>query len=131
MASGGAAGACSLAVTYPFDSARTRLALDVGKGTDREFKGFINCLAKIAKTDGLYGLYRGNGTSVSGVVIFRALYFGLFYTGRQVLFDTNEKPKPHKLYLLAQASTIIATIPTYPFDTVKRRLMMQSGRKDI
>jgi solute carrier family 25 (adenine nucleotide translocator) protein 4/5/6/31 len=131
MASGGAAGACSLAVTYPFDFARTRLALDVGKGADREFKGFINCLAKIAKTDGLYGLYRGYGISVSGIVVYRALYFGLYDTGRQVLYDTTEKPNIFVLWLFAQAVTLTSGIATYPLDTVRRRLMMQSGRKDV
>src|SRR5687768_3712803 len=41
MASGGAAGATSLAVVYPLDFARTRLAVDVGKGDAREFKGSV------------------------------------------------------------------------------------------
>uniref|UniRef100_A0A1I7ULK7 ADP/ATP translocase n=1 Tax=Caenorhabditis tropicalis TaxID=1561998 RepID=A0A1I7ULK7_9PELO len=38
LASGGAAGATSLCFVYPFDFARTRLAADVGKGKNREFK---------------------------------------------------------------------------------------------
>jgi len=44
MASGGAAGATSLMFVYPLDFARTRLAADVGKGTDREFNGLVDCL---------------------------------------------------------------------------------------
>jgi solute carrier family 25 (adenine nucleotide translocator) protein 4/5/6/31 len=45
MASGGAAGACSLLFVYPLDFARTRLAADVGKGTEtREFNGLVDCL---------------------------------------------------------------------------------------
>ena len=58
LASGGAAGATSLCVVYPLDFARTRLAVDVGKGANREFTGLGNSLIKIFKSDGIVGLYR-------------------------------------------------------------------------
>ena len=44
MASGGAAGATSLLVVYPLDFARTRLAVDVGKGSNREFTGTVDAI---------------------------------------------------------------------------------------
>ena len=66
LASGGAAGATSLCFVYPLDFARTRLAADVGKGADREFKGLGHCLSSIYKSDGLMGLYRGFFVSVQG-----------------------------------------------------------------
>jgi solute carrier family 25 (mitochondrial adenine nucleotide translocator), member 4/5/6/31 len=47
MASGGAAGATSLAVVYPLDFARTRLAMDTGKGKDREFTGMYTTSCNI------------------------------------------------------------------------------------
>ncbi|XP_002741157.1 ADP/ATP translocase 1-like, partial [Saccoglossus kowalevskii] len=81
LASGGAAGATSLCFVYPLDFARTRLAADVGKGAaDRQFSGLGNCLAKIYKSDGLIGLYRGFNVSVQGIIIYRASYFGCFDT---------------------------------------------------
>ena len=46
MASGGLAGAGSLLIVYPLDFARTRLAADVGKNTDREFTGDCHCAAQ-------------------------------------------------------------------------------------
>jgi solute carrier family 25 (adenine nucleotide translocator) protein 4/5/6/31 len=49
LASGGAAGATSLFFVYPLDFARTRLAADVGKGDNREFKGMADCIKSIAK----------------------------------------------------------------------------------
>jgi solute carrier family 25 (adenine nucleotide translocator) protein 4/5/6/31 len=58
LASGGAAGATSLFFVYPLDFARTRLAADVGKKGSREFNGLVDCLVKIAKSDGPIGLYR-------------------------------------------------------------------------
>ena len=74
LASGGAAGASSLCFVYPLDFARTRLAADIGKGTaERQFKGMGDCLAKVFKTDGLRGLYRGFNVSVQGKLFSHCL----------------------------------------------------------
>jgi len=80
LASGGAAGACSLLFVYPLDFARTRLAADIGRGASREFQGLSDCLYKVFRTDGMYGLYRGFTISVIGIIIYRAFYFGIFDT---------------------------------------------------
>lgn len=50
LASGGAAGATSLLFVYPLDFARTRLAADMGKDGNRQFKGMLHCMQTIAKT---------------------------------------------------------------------------------
>lgn len=130
LASGGAAGATSLCFVYPLDFARTRLAADVGKGSaEREFSGLGNCLAKIFKSDGLTGLYRGFGVSVQGIIIYRAAYFGFFDTAKGMLPDPKNTPLVIS-WAIAQTVTTIAGIVSYPFDTVRRRMMMQSGRAD-
>ncbi|KAH8267557.1 hypothetical protein KR026_001075 [Drosophila bipectinata] len=128
MASGGAAGATSLCFVYPLDFARTRLAADVGKGGNREFNGLIDCLLKVAKSDGPIGLYRGFIVSVQGIVIYRAAYFGFYDTCRDYL--PNPKSTPFYVsWAIAQVVTTVAGIASYPFDTVRRRMMMQSGLK--
>jgi len=128
LASGGAAGATSLCFVYPLDFARTRLAADVGKaGAEREFSGLGNCLVKIFKSDGPMGLYRGFFVSVQGIIIYRAAYFGFFDTAKGML--PNPKTTPIVIsWLIAQTVTTVAGIISYPFDTVRRRMMMQSGR---
>ncbi|KAK7868772.1 hypothetical protein R5R35_003622 [Gryllus longicercus] len=129
LASGGAAGATSLCFVYPLDFARTRLAADVGKaGAEREFTGLGNCISKIFKSDGLVGLYRGFGVSVQGIIIYRAAYFGFYDTARGML--PNPKSTPFLVsWAIAQCVTTVSGIVSYPFDTVRRRMMMQSGRK--
>jgi len=130
LASGGAAGATSLCFVYPLDFARTRLAADIGKtGAEREFSGLGNCLTKIFKSDGLVGLYRGFGVSVQGIIIYRAAYFGFFDTAKGMLPDPKNTPFLVS-WAIAQTVTTIAGIVSYPFDTVRRRMMMQSGRAD-
>lgn len=128
LASGGAAGATSLCFVYPLDFARTRLAADVGKvGKDREFSGLGNCLMKIYKSDGLGGLYRGFGVSVQGIIIYRAAFFGIYDTAKGLLPDPKNTPLVIS-WAIAQSVTTVAGIISYPFDTVRRRMMMQSGR---
>ena len=129
MASGGAAGATSLCVVYPLDFARTRLAADVGSGGERQFAGLTDCLAKIGKSDGPVGLYRGFGISVVGIIAYRAAYFGCFDTGQPLLFPDKRNASFLGMWAFAQTVTIGASTISYPLDTVRRRLMMQSGRE--
>jgi len=131
LASGGAAGATSLCFVYPLDFARTRLAADVGKGASREFKGLADCLIKIAKSDGPIGLYRGFFVSVQGIIIYRAAYFGMFDTAKMVFTKEGERLNFFAAWAIAQVVTVGSGVLSYPWDTVRRRMMMQSGRKDI
>lgn len=121
---GGCAGATSLCAVYPLDFARTRLAAD----TSGEFKGLTHCLTKIAKSDGIVGLYRGFGPSVIGIFFYRASYFGFFDTAKPFIGD-NIIIK----FAVAQCVTSISGLVAYPIDTIRRRMMMQSGKtgKDV
>jgi len=131
LASGGAAGATSLMVVYPLDFARTRLAADVGKGpAERQFSGLVDCLTKIRKSDGMKGLYQGFNISVLGIIVYRACYFGGYDTLKRVLFKQGETSIIFK-FIVAQIVTGTSGLFSYPLDTVRRRLMMQSGRKDV
>ncbi|ELK29193.1 PREDICTED: ADP/ATP translocase 2 [Myotis davidii] len=129
LASGGATGATSLCFVYPLGFARTCLAADVGKArAEKEFKGLGDCLVKIYKSDGLRGLYQGFNVSVQGIIIYRAAYFGVYDTAKGMRRD----PKNTHIFIswmIAQSITAVAGLSSYPFDTVSRCMMMQSGCK--
>lgn len=127
MASGGLAGAGSLLIVYPLDFARTRLAADVGTGKTREFTGLVDCLSKVVKRGGPMALYQGFGVSVQGIIVYRGAYFGLYDTAKGVLFKDEKNAPLLAKWAVAQAVTAAAGVASYPFDTVRRRLMMQSG----
>jgi len=129
MASGALAGASSLCIVYPLDYARTRLAADVGKGADREFTGLITCLSKTVQKTGVSSLYRGFGVSVQGIIVYRGAYFGLYDTGKSVIFEDEKKANIVYKWVVAQTVTALSGIISYPFDTVRRRMMMMAGRK--
>merc|ERR1711939_1222233 len=130
MASGGLAGAGSLCFVYPLDYARTRLASDVGSGT-RDFKGLGDCLVKTASgPKGFFGLYNGFGVSVIGIIPYRGVYFGLYDSLREKNPFKNELGVLGILskFAVAQFTAIAAGYASYPFDTVRRRLQMQSEK---
>uniref|UniRef100_A0A5F8GID3 ADP/ATP translocase n=1 Tax=Monodelphis domestica TaxID=13616 RepID=A0A5F8GID3_MONDO len=98
------------------------------KYKQREFKGLGDRLVKITKSDGIRGLYQGFNVSVQGIIIYRAAYFGIYDTAKGMLPD----PKNTHIvisWMIAQTVTAVAGVVSYPFDTVRRRMMMQSGRK--
>jgi solute carrier family 25 (adenine nucleotide translocator) protein 4/5/6/31 len=130
MASGGLAGAGSLCIVYPLDYARTRLASDVGSGA-KSFNGLGDCLVKTAKgPSGIMGLYNGFGVSVLGIIPYRGVYFGMFDS----LAGINPYRKDKGIvgltskFVIAQATAITAGYASYPMDTIRRRLQMQSEK---
>merc|ERR1712048_1359803 len=79
---------------------------------------------------GFFALYAGFGVSVVGIVGYRGLQLGTF--------DTITGLNPYKsdkgvmgavsTFAAAQTAITIGAGATYPFDTVRRRLQMQSEK---
>jgi len=130
LASGGAAGAASLTIVYPLDYARTRLASDVGSGK-QQFNGLMDCLKKTATgPGGFFSLYNGYGPSVAGIVAYRGAQFGL----NDTIMAFNPYAKEQGLipiiskFIVAQIAVTASGLVAYPFDTIRRRLQMQSDK---
>jgi solute carrier family 25 (adenine nucleotide translocator) protein 4/5/6/31 len=129
LLSGGAAGGVANVVCYPFDFARTRLASDVGSGK-KSFNGIIDCISKTVKQGGVTGLYRGCAVTVCGAFVYRGGQLGLF--GQ--IMDMNPYKQDKGIVGIVAAftcATVARTITTpfnYPFDTVRRRMMLDSEK---
>ena len=65
--------------------------------------------------------------SVIGIIPYWAAYFGLFDTGKKYIPIVKENILAK--FVFAQSVTTVAGLVSYPFDTVRRRMMMQSGKK--
>jgi len=99
----------------------------------RAFEGLGDCLKKTAAGPaGVMGLYNGFGVSVVGIIPFRGTYFGVNDT--LVGMIPPELKKDHGIkgiaakFACAQTAALCAAFASYPFDTVRRRLQMQSEK---
>jgi solute carrier family 25 (adenine nucleotide translocator) protein 4/5/6/31 len=129
LASGGAAGACSLFFVYSLDYARTRLANDAKSskkgGGERQFNGLVDVYRKTLASDGVAGLYRGFVISCVGIVVYRGLYFGLYDSLKPALGPYSDNFLAS--FVLGWGITNFAGVASYPIDTIRRRMMMTSG----
>lgn len=129
LTSGGLAGAAANTICYPFDYARTRLASDLKKGGG-QFKGIGDCIATTVRAQGIVGLYTGWSVTVAGAFVYRAGQLGLF----KQIQDMN--PYKDDKGTIGVVSSFIAVTAArtaimpfnYPFDTVRRRMMLQSEK---
>lgn len=127
--SGGLAGAIANTICYPFDFARTRLASDVGAGKAK-FNGIADCISQTVRSQGITGLYTGWSVTVAGAFVYRAGQLGCF----KQIQDMNPYKKDKgvmggvsSFVAVTVARTVVMPF-NYPFDTVRRRMMLQSEK---
>merc|ERR1711990_25151 len=129
LLAGGAAGGLANVVCYPFDFARTRLASDLGKGGG-QFNGIGDCIMKTVQTGGITGLYRGSAITVAGAFVYRGGQLGLFAQVQDMNPYKADKG-PVGVVAAFVCATVARTITTpfnYPFDTIRRRMMLDSDK---
>jgi len=129
LTSGGLAGAVANTICYPFDFARTRLASDLKSGKP-QFKGIWDCIYTTVKSQGITGLYTGWLVTCMGAFVYRAGQLGLF----KQIQDLNPYQKDKGTLGAVSSFVAVTTARTaimpfnYPFDTVRRRMMLQSEK---
>ncbi|KAF5477210.1 hypothetical protein F2P56_003875 [Juglans regia] len=127
VASGSAAGATTSLFLYHLDFARTRLGTDT-RDDQRQFKGLLDVYRKTLSSDGIVGLYRGFGPSIIGITLYRGMYFGIYDTMKPIVLVGPFEGNFFASFLLGWSVTTVSGICAYPFDTLRRRMMMTSGQ---
>jgi len=125
---GAAGGTTSLCLTYPLDVARTRLAVETNKNGTARYRGIYDCLRTISQKEGIFGTYKGFIVSLQFVAVSRAIFFGMFDTIRGTLVEDTRQLHFFAVFFLAQICVISSGLLAYPLDTVRRKLMLQSGQ---
>ncbi|XP_022137750.1 ADP,ATP carrier protein ER-ANT1 [Momordica charantia] len=131
VASGSAAGATTSLFLYHLDYARTRLATDAkdcGGNGQRQFKGLLDVYRKTFSSDGIVGLYRGFSVSIMGITLYRGLYFGIYDTLKPLVLVGHFEGSFFASFLLGWSITTFSGVCAYPFDTLRRRMMLTSGQ---
>jgi solute carrier family 25 (adenine nucleotide translocator) protein 4/5/6/31 len=128
IASGAAAGGATNTIVYPLIYVRTVLGADIGKV--KKFTGMGDCLVKTVKDNGFLSLYNGIGPSSVGIVVYRGAQFGI----QDIVKAFNPYQKEVSArglvskFLVAQFAVSISGIVAYPFDTMQRRLQIESSK---
>ncbi|KAL2559009.1 hypothetical protein Fot_03748 [Forsythia ovata] len=131
VASGSAAGATTSLFLYHLDYARTRLGTDARQcpiNGKQQFKGLIDVYRKTLSTDGIGGLYRGFGASIIGITLYRGMYFGIYDTMKPIVLVGPFQDNFFASFFLGWSITTVSGVCAYPFDTVRRRMMLTSGQ---
>lgn len=124
-------------------------------GTTRQYRGMWDVFRQIVRSDGIRGVYNGFGVSLVGGVLYRLLYLGGYDAAKDELLASKQRRQRLRLrrrektipptttttttpsldmswterFLLAQAVSLSAGTACYPIDSVRRRMMMQAGKR--
>ncbi|KAE9453836.1 hypothetical protein C3L33_14215, partial [Rhododendron williamsianum] len=129
VASGSAAGATTSLFLYHLDYVRTRLGTDANqRNGQRQFRGLIDVYRKTISSDGFMGLYRGFGVSIVGITLYRGMYFGIYDSMKPIVLVGPFQDNFFASFLLGWSVTTVSGVCAYPFDTLRRRLMLTSGQ---
>lgn len=74
LISGAIAGTVSQILIYPLEITKTRLAL----AENKVYSGIFDCLRKIVKFEGPKALYKGLGTSITGIIPYASVDLSTF-----------------------------------------------------
>ena len=131
--SGGLAGATTCSLLYPLGFMRTLLATDVGTKGERMYPaGMRDVLHKIWQSDGFLGFYKGYGIALISVSMHRLVYLGGYDFIKSEYEGTGSQRKMTmaERFGAAQFVSMAASTLHYPLDCVRRRLMMEAGKKE-
>ncbi|PRW50796.1 polyubiquitin 3 isoform A [Chlorella sorokiniana] len=134
MAAAAGAGAATMLITNPLWVIKTRLqtqnmGIRMGaSGNPALYRGTIDALVRIAREEGVVGLYSGLGPSLLGVmhvVIQFPLYESLkarFAARHADGGPQSEKLNLYELILASATSKMVASTATYPHEVVRSRM---------
>eukprot|EP00483_Globobulimina_turgida_P004328 UN04337 len=103
---------------------------------NREFRGIIDCLNRTYRSGGILSWYQGLYASYWCYFIYRGLQIGGYDALKRIYnIDLKNKNKNNNLdtiilgksFALSYGVSATAMTIAYPFDTIRRKMMMQAG----
>ncbi|KAK9716652.1 hypothetical protein RND81_06G248100 [Saponaria officinalis] len=134
LAAGGIAGAVSRTAVAPLE--RMKILLQVQNPHNIKYNGTIQGLKYIWQTEGIRGLFKGNGTNCARIVPNSAVKFfsyeqaskGILWLYQQQTGNENAELNPLLRLAAGACAGIIAMSATYPMDMVRGRLTVQTDK---
>lgn len=134
LAAGGIAGGVSRTAVAPLE--RLKILLQVQNPHSIKYNGTVQGLKYIWQTEGLRGLFKGNGTNCARIVPNSAVKFfsyeqaskGILWLYRQQTGNEDAELTPVLRLGAGACAGIIAMSATYPMDLVRGRLTVQTDK---
>ncbi|KAL0089751.1 mitochondrial carrier domain-containing protein [Phycomyces blakesleeanus] len=142
---GGLAGVVSRFFIAPLDVIKIRMQLQTHRTefglqgskileSNVKYTSMTQTMKKIAKEEGIRGLYKGNVPAEYLYLSYSAVEFWAYKELEMALETMDHKKQiPHvaKTFLCGMAAGSVATMATYPFDLLRTRFAMEDSRKHI
>ena len=82
-------------ITFPVDTAKTRLQLQ-GQDCDKrwgrqKYRGMLNCLVTLVREEGVASVYQGISPALIRQAVYGTIKFGLYYSAKETLSTVVEK----------------------------------------
>jgi solute carrier family 25 phosphate transporter 23/24/25/41 len=123
LIAGACAGMTATALTHPLDTVRLRLALP-----NHPYKGAVDAITTIAKTEGALALFKGIWPTLIGVAPYAAINFATYDLTKKFVYLNGTKPQNSAVnFALGAFSGTMAASLCYPLDTVRRRMQMKGS----
>uniref|UniRef100_A0A182PR05 Mitochondrial 2-oxodicarboxylate carrier n=1 Tax=Anopheles epiroticus TaxID=199890 RepID=A0A182PR05_9DIPT len=133
VGAGGSAGFVEVCIMHPLDLVKTRLQLQASPtaGATKStayYNGVFDCIRKMAKSEGVFSLYKGILPPVLVETPKRAVKFLTFEQYKRFFMFGSDKPTPLTFSLAGLGAGVTEAILVNPFEMVKVTLQANKNK---
>ncbi|RMZ80926.1 hypothetical protein DV737_g2720, partial [Chaetothyriales sp. CBS 132003] len=127
LVAGGGAGMMEALVCHPLDTIKVRMQLSRRRtGPGQKKRGFVQTGRDIVKKETVFGLYKGLGAVLTGIVPKMAIRFTSYEWYKDMLSDAQGKITPGKTFVAGLAAGVTEAVAVVcPMEVVKIRMQAQ------
>ncbi|XP_059435794.1 mitochondrial arginine transporter BAC1 isoform X1 [Corylus avellana] len=121
------AGVATVITGHPFDTVKVKLQKHNTEAHGVTYRSGLHCTARILKTEGIRGLYRGATSSFVGMAFESSLLFGIYSQTKQSLQGGVQSSGPQLQVIIPSAaySGALISFVLCPSELVKCRMQVQ------
>ncbi|KAK7362819.1 hypothetical protein VNO77_04943 [Canavalia gladiata] len=121
------AGIAAVATGHPFDTVKVKLQKYNTVAHMIQYRSGLHCTARILKTEGIKGLYRGATPSFVGMAVEGSLFFGIYSQTKMYLQGgvQSGEPQPQVIIPSAFFSGALNSFVLGPTELIKCRMQIQ------
>ncbi|RHX97198.1 hypothetical protein DYB25_001051 [Aphanomyces astaci] len=122
---GATSGVVATVSTYPFDRCRTVMS---SQGVPKVYRNMRHFFAASIHREGIKGgLYKGLGPTVSQIIPYMGLSFGIYATLSEITASATHSRFRWVLQTVGNGAIagFVSKLLVYPLDTIKKRMQMQ------